>query len=218
MPRGGLPIDLTTDPEIISTLKNTDNHEAVERMKARLTEAQPRKGKPHMAFAGGSPGQHRFCRMASKELGMKFSGKLTEDVAHLVICSSEKGLDYAPVDAEEFFFETLLMGKWIVGMDWLKDLFASKEFLPEEKYELLGVKGKPFKGPKLARLNRMKMFPRLLNGCSVYLYGNTFKDPYPDKQRLVRILKAGGASILAWLLYVEIFFLMECNFFRDILI
>ena len=116
------------------------------------------------------PDHHNACRTAAKALGIKISSKLSPDVTHLVICDPMSADGHAP-PRQELFYEALLMGKWIVGLKWITDSYADRELRAEDDYEITGIRGHPHEGPRMARLNAMRMQPRLLNNCKIYLYG-----------------------------------------------
>ena len=193
--QGKLPIDLTLDPDMKEIIEMTGSHVS----KAQLLETLKNRMmiKPvvyNMVFIGGGTGkscrsisvlsfrrqifmylplfylseEHQVCRQAAKELGIKVSHTLTEAVTHLVICDGDK--EFAD-PGEHLFYEAMLMGKWVVNLDWIKDSRREKEIQTELAYEFNGVRGKPEGGLVSARRNSAGKLPRLLDGCHIYLYG-----------------------------------------------
>ncbi|KAG8431306.1 hypothetical protein GDO86_019088 [Hymenochirus boettgeri] len=79
-----------------------------------------------------------------------------------------------------------LAGCWILRFAWVKNCLESCRQEPEEPQEVHG-------GSKRARLNKVQLLPRLLDGCHFYFLG-CFKEHC--KEDLMELVKAAGGQIL----------------------
>ncbi|XP_019409895.1 PREDICTED: BRCA1-associated RING domain protein 1 [Crocodylus porosus] len=84
------------------------------------------------------------------------------------------------------YMMAILSGCWVLKFGWVKACLQSRAQEEEEKYEISG-------GPQKGRLNRIKLLPKLFDGCYFYFLG-TFT--CHQKNDLTELVKAGGGQIL----------------------
>ncbi|XP_025055158.1 BRCA1-associated RING domain protein 1 isoform X2 [Alligator sinensis] len=84
------------------------------------------------------------------------------------------------------YMMAVLSGCWVLKFEWVKACLQSRVREEEEKYEISG-------GPQKGRLNRIKLLPKLFDGCYFYFLG-TFT--CHQKNDLTELVKAGGGQIL----------------------
>lgn len=92
------------------------------------------------------------------------------------------------------YMKAILMGIWIVSIEWLIDSVENDSVKEENKYEAEGSQkivnsNGPFKG----RMNASCQYPKLFEDCFFYLHGkfNVF-----DKSDMTKLVELAGGQIL----------------------
>ncbi|CAL1402976.1 unnamed protein product [Linum trigynum] len=87
----------------------------------------------------------------------------------------------------------ILLGKWILNIDWIKACMTAKKIVEEEQYEINvdihGIKD----GPRLGRLRVLNKQPKILDGFKLYFMGD-FIPSY--KGYLQDLITVAGGTIL----------------------
>lgn len=90
---------------------------------------------------------------------------------------------------------SILTGKWILTMEWVKACLEAGKPVPEEQYEVTHDVHGCFDGPKTGRLRALQKEPKLFEGLNFYV-----SDDFHDasfRQCIVDLVLAGGGNVIA---------------------
>ena len=127
-----------------------------------------------------------------KNLGISLSGDLNEDVTHVLV---DLNPETASCPADHVYYESILMGKWILDIEWFQASIQAGRLIDEIDYIADGCHDCRTGAPSLAMTNYSNRRPKLFEGCHIYLHGK-FDGPYPDKPEVIKMLKRGGAFVM----------------------
>ena len=126
--------------------------------------------------------QIKTLKNMTKQLRFKLEPKFCSKTTHLIVADSDDKI--AADDAT--YYEALLSGVFIVTWSWIEKSSESGDFIDEEEFLVLGVKGHRNGAPEKSRLNELKQLPRLFKGFNIFLEGH-FGLPYPNSRDLTKV-------------------------------
>ncbi|XP_073038112.1 protein BREAST CANCER SUSCEPTIBILITY 1 homolog isoform X1 [Primulina eburnea] len=110
-------------------------------------------------------------------------------VTHVIASTDENGVCRRTLK----FLMSVLEGKWILSIEWIKACLNAKEFVHEQQYEITcdihGIRD----GPRLGRFRLLNKQPKLFNGCQFYFMGD-FAPSY--KGYLHDLVISAGGKVL----------------------
>jgi BRCA1-associated RING domain protein 1 len=126
-------------------------------------------------------------------LKINVAKEMSNNVTHIIFDSKDN--DKA-CNRTINFMKGILMGIWIVSIEWLKESETKGYLLEENNFEAAGShKNTKAGGPFNGRLNaaRQVCYPKLFEDCNFYFYGtfNVF-----TKLDLIKLVQMGGGNIL----------------------
>jgi BRCA1-associated RING domain protein 1 len=96
--------------------------------------------------------------------------KFTQKVTHLIVDAEDNRICVSSLD----ILQGIAYGIWILSSEWVMKSTDTK-LESFENYEITGVGGKDYSGPKNSRYNKYKQLPGIFNGCHFYLHNFTVK-------------------------------------------
>lgn len=131
-------------------------------------------------------------QLAKYHSNLKIATVIDQDVTHVLVNDLQCGLNLDTLTA-------VLFGVPVISIEWIINSDES-ELADWQRHEILGL-GVNSDCFKLSHMNRLKMYPRLFNGCHFYFHDlNTNydinKDLYLNRQILTKLVVNGGGVVL----------------------
>jgi len=134
--------------------------------------------------------QKKVVEKCAKMLDAKVVEQFSDEVTHVVTAVDNDDLCSRTMK----FLLGVITGKWIISYDWILKSLEKHEWLCEEEFEVKGCPGASTGTPSKARINAVKQFPPLFDGCSFYFSGEFHSTP--SKAEYLDLIKLGGGIIL----------------------
>ncbi|KAL4222135.1 BRCA1-associated RING domain protein 1 [Mactra antiquata] len=130
---------------------------------------------------------------SAAKLKIKLIDDVTPEVTHIVTKFNDNGMCPRTIK----IVQGILMGKWILSMEWLETCAQLGKLVCEEAFEAQGTSIFPYsQSPMKGRTNRKQQLPGLFDGCHFYFHGN-FEFAVPSKEDLTSIISTGGGKFLS---------------------
>ncbi|XP_060597871.1 BRCA1-associated RING domain protein 1-like isoform X2 [Ruditapes philippinarum] len=147
---------------------------------------------PCLTGTGLSREEKVILQKAASQLQVKLIDEVTPEVTHIVTMFNNEGMCPRTIK----IVQGILLGKWILNMEWLETCTQVGSLVCEEAFEAQGTSLFPHAhAPYKGRMNRKQQLPGLFDGCHFYFHGS-FEYANPTKEDFMNMVTIGGGKLL----------------------